>query len=539
MYPFPRMPEWDTDELAGSYFSRIAHENAVPSRFAFMRWLGFDRTLCNSQIMDICDLTPTWIALADKLEIGLDAMLGQLSTKPYWACFYRQQQLPSSELEGTLLAAKELVSATSHPRLHISICCACLIEDFSHTGGMPIIHRSHQLPGTFVCHTHRVKLIDRCPGCGKVLVPRGEFVQVSLRCDECGYDLRHRREQPVGALSPLFKLAQFENKCLCSIYPPRPARDVAAFVTRVCEERDTRPIDLLRKNFSTQMNTWRRGAPVKAPDRISLWRATMPTLCACLVALGFTFDDAQKAMGQFDPATDLVGKATGRIESASQARSIVLAKIRSGEHVTWSSLEQGPQYLFWFFVLIDREWLESEIGPRPRAELHVPSVEKDRNAMFSSYSNHQRWAAYARASYRDPEWLETMRSIWDADRSTQRTLARDAVLRASLAEAMVDCFARPGRPVKFTLERAATAIGTNKANIQALGRRDPQPRDTLFESATHFRLRALLWAMNELTRQEKHVTPQLLLRTARVVVGSMERFWAASIVYLFSPKKLE
>src|SRR5688572_18645742 len=99
MLAFPRMPEWEVDELAGSYFSFLARENAVPSRFAFLRWLGFERTYCNAQIMDISDLTSTWIALADKLEIGLDTMIRQLSTKPYWACFYKQDHLPVPELE--------------------------------------------------------------------------------------------------------------------------------------------------------------------------------------------------------------------------------------------------------------------------------------------------------------------------------------------------------------------------------------------------------------------------------------------------------
>ncbi|SCK42643.1 hypothetical protein VAR608DRAFT_4089 [Variovorax sp. HW608] len=75
MLPFPSMVEWDADELAGNYFSRLAGENGVSSKYAFLRWLGFSRNLCHGQIMDIVNLSPTWIALAEKLEISLDDIL--------------------------------------------------------------------------------------------------------------------------------------------------------------------------------------------------------------------------------------------------------------------------------------------------------------------------------------------------------------------------------------------------------------------------------------------------------------------------------
>ncbi|MDM0081695.1 hypothetical protein QTI17_13945 [Variovorax sp. J31P179] len=261
----------------------------------------------------------------------------------------------------------------------------------------------------------------------------------------------------------------------------------------------------------------------------------MPTLCACLVALGFTHESAQKAINQSAPETLAPSKATGRIESISQARNIVLAKIRSGGRVTWTSLQHGSRYLFWFLLLADRAWIEGKLGPRPRAGRRVPSVRKDRKEILSSSSEERRRAASARASYRDREWLQAILANRRDEQSKQRPLARDAVLRASISKAMTELFARSGRPIKFTIQRAAAAVGMNRNSIRTLNRRDPQPRDTLFESPSHYRLRVLLWMMNELAQLERHVMPNRLLKKARVNAGPTERFWAASIVYLFGP----
>jgi len=538
MLAFPWMPEWDTDEIAGSYLSRMAKENGVASRVRFLRWLGFATNLSETQIMDVSELTPAWIALADKLEIGLNDMIRQLSTKPYWACFYRQnRRLPDSEVKilSRLPMAPELLLAMSHTRLQLRVCCECLVKDHESHTGVPILRRSHQLPGSLVCHIHGAKLLTACPGCGKVLVPRLNLVDLPPRCEGCGYDLTSHRDLRMDDLSPLLKLARFEHECLHSNFAPRPASDVAAFVTMVCHERRLRTIELLREDFGTQIGSWRRPTDTADSSRMDLREATMPTMCACLVALGFTHESAQKAIRNFAPEMPAVRKAIGSIESTSQARRIVLAKIRSGERVTWTSLQHGSRYLFWFFVLVDLAWLERKLGPRLRAGRRVPSVRKDREAILGCYSENQRRSATARANYRDREWLEATLANRREEQSRQRPFDRDAALRASINRAMTDLFARPGRPIKFTIQQAASAVGMTRATIRKLNRRDPQPRDTLFESTGHYRRRVLLWTMDELTRSDALVTPSRLLTMANVSVGTMERFWAASIVYLFGP----
>jgi hypothetical protein len=498
-----------------------------------MRWLGFAKKHCGTQIMDIGDLTPTWTALAEKLEIGLDDLIGQLSTKPYWSCFYR---LPSSGIETPLpLAAPRVpLFATSHPLLQLRICPVCIVNDYKSPGGAPILRRSHQLPGSLVCHIHGVELLARCPGCDKVIVPRAELAHLPLGCDICGYDLRRHADSRPSDLSPLIHLARFEHECLNSKFSPRPAIEVAAFIERYCHDRHLRPIDLLREKFGTPVNS-RRGSTT-LPDDLHLWKANMPTFCACLVALGFNHDTAQRAISQAEPRTDATRRVIGRIVSTTQARRIVLAKMSSGERVTWRSLQHGSCYLFWFFVLVDRQWLEGKIGPRPRAELRVPSVIEDRKTICNSAPN-RKGDAYARASYRDREWLEATRAHQQKEKSEQRTLARDAALRASITKAMADLFAKPGRPIKFTLKRAASEIGMMTGRVLALDRRGPQAKNIHFESTSHFHRRVLLWALNELTQQKKPVTPGGLLSKAHVGFEPMDRFWSASIAYLFSSTK--
>lgn len=541
MLAFPRMPEWDEDEIAGSYFSYLARENAIPSRFAFLRWLGFERNYCNAQVMDISDLTSTWIGLAEKLEIGLDVMIRQLSTKPYWACFYREPRLPESELKilRGLPAELELLLAISHPRLQLRVCTKCLASEYSSARGGAILHRSHQLPGTFYCHKHGMKLIDRCPGCGLPLALRGGFVDVPLICISCGYDLRTHQEQPDARRSAFLKLARFEHECLCSEWNWKPASEVASFIEKTCRERDMRVVELLDAHFGSEINTWRRTGRTTMPERIYLRREGMPTLCACLVALGFTHESAQQALRESKPEPPKTSAVVNGVGSIAQARRIVLSKIRSGERVTWGSLQRGSQHLFWLLVLRDRAWLDKKLGPRLRKELPIPSVEEDRQAMFGSYSDHQRWEAYGRASCRDREWLQEELSRRREQQSRRRTLARDARLRSSLRKAMIEWFGRPGRPAKFTLARAAAATGTGVVNIQSLNRRDPQPRDTLYESTGHYRLRAMMWTMRELAEESALITPKRLLRLSRVAVGPMERFWAASIFYLLGPVSSE
>lgn len=314
MYPFPWMPEWATDEIAGSYFSRIAHENGLLSKYSFLKWLGFSGPLCAGQIMDISELRPTWIALSDKLEISLDDLTQRLSTKPYWACFYIQLSRKPVEALSRLPTCLEFVLAVSHPRLHLTICPLCLLRDLGSATGVPIVRRSHQLPGSLVCHEHGVGLIHRCPNCDKVLIPRADFVRVLARCEDCGFELTQYSGPPLGCSSPVRKLAVFEHDCLYSSYAPRPASEIVAFIRRVCRERDIDLDSVVLEMFGPIFSAWHRSTANPVPNRLFLAQETMPTLCACLVALGFSHESAQQAMGQLSPASNATGRSL-KIES--------------------------------------------------------------------------------------------------------------------------------------------------------------------------------------------------------------------------------
>ncbi|WP_157731057.1 hypothetical protein [Variovorax sp. HW608] len=262
----------------------------------------------------------------------------------------------------------------------------------------------------------------------------------------------------------------------------------------------------------------------------------MPTLCACLVALGFTHDSVQQAISHFETDSNACEKAPYKIESVSQARKIVLAMSRAGERVCWYRLKVKSRYLFWFLVLNDRVWLERRLAPR-RRELKIPAVSEDREAILTGSSEHQRRQAYARAYYRDREWmLAAVSGRRSSGQRRQITVARDAALRDSIMKAMAAWFAKPGRPIKFTLERAAASVGVIQSRILNLISRNPQGQGRLYESTTHYRLRVLSWLMREKAQQGVPVTPGQLYKQAGVAPSwTMRHFWAASIVYLFGP----
>lgn len=265
---------------------------------------------------------------------------------------------------------------------------------------------------------------------------------------------------------------------------------------------------------------------------------TTPTLCACPVALGFSHESAQQAISQLGPDSNATERSLYKIESTSQAREIVRAMNRSTKRrLSWHRLHRRSRFLFWFLVLNDRPWLERHLAPRQRSVLRIPSVSEDRQVITAGGSEHQRRGAHARAYYRDREWMQDSLRNRKMGRGKQLTAARDAALSDSTKKAMADWFARSGRPVKFTLERAAASVGANESKILNLNRRAPQARDILYESTTHYRLRVLLWLMKQKTAQGVLLTSGQLIKQARVASTWQGRhFWAATVVYLFAPR---
>lgn len=191
MLALPQSTEWRPDELIGSVLTEVVDANALGSKHVLLKWLGLTRAQRNSQFMDINVLTASWVEMADKLGIDLKDLVETLSTKPYWACFHTRRRMSTAKFANAdvahLRVPESVLIEHSRTRSELQVCPDCLRED-GFPVGPPYVHRSHQLPGTFVCHKHRKALFTRCPGCGRILVPYLDLVRISARC-ECGCDL--------------------------------------------------------------------------------------------------------------------------------------------------------------------------------------------------------------------------------------------------------------------------------------------------------------------------------------------------------------
>lgn len=57
----------------------------------------------------------------------------------------------------------------------LRLCPICVDEDV-YKYGEPYWHRSHQLPGSIVCHIHNVSLVSECPVCKESLAERNDII---------------------------------------------------------------------------------------------------------------------------------------------------------------------------------------------------------------------------------------------------------------------------------------------------------------------------------------------------------------------------
>lgn len=533
--PLPYIPEPRPDELVGNVLTDIIDANSLGSKHVLMKWLGFTRAQRNAQFMDISVLTPTWIELSEKLGIKLKDLVEALSTKPYWACFHTRRRITTAKLSNAEIAdlrVPELVLVEQAPmRAELQLCPECLRED-GRPSGTPYVHRSHQLPGTFVCHEHKKKLFCRCPACDKVLAPNLDLVRISTRC-ECGHDLT--KGASVAKTAALYRLALFEHDCLYSTYPPRPGREVIAFIARTCRERNVSMQALAVNTFGDDLNRWRGVGLRRTPEpRLRLQYDGMPALCACLVALGFDYAHAheaiEKASASIPPSRHT--KALLRPNSTAEARDALASLRKTGEVTCWSTLRRRWRFVFWCLFLNDHRGLQRELGTPRTAATAAPSIREDRKTILTSVLFSAKLEAKARAYYRDKEWLDRL----SLERNAARTDMRDAKLVGMVRTAMERAYASPQRPVKFTRRHAALAAGMSLVGISDLDRRRRSIDGHLWESVPHHWCRLLLWALGERLARGARLSPNLLIGEAGGLEKRfMQRFYAASIIYLFGP----
>ena len=544
MLPIPICPEALPDEIIGSRLTRIIDVNALGFKSVLLKWLGFERSRRGAQFMDVSVLTKHWLDLAERLLIDPNELLDLQSTKPYWACFYTRSRHRAaiSTFEDPRLAALSVPESVlfdrNRTRTELQLCPCCLKEDAA-AYGAPYVHRSHQLPATMVCYKHRAYLLHRCPWCEKVLMPHLDLARGVREC-ECGNDLA----SAVAYCRPAsieYKLAVFEHSCLHSVHQYRSAADAIAFLEWIAAERHQSIQDLVTDALGPHFNSWRRFDPNRVSVHSQFRPADdgMPAIAAGFVSLGFDFEEAQAALAceapipkpKPKPKPSRHPRRLPHPSSVSEARAGLKHLNDSGQPIDWHHLHRSSPYLFWFLLLRDRPWLEAQIGrPRWNAVSAIPSIEEDRVALLQGSAFQARDEARARAYCRDKAWLERSRLERNLGKRASRSEALVQAVRLKMSEALM----KPGRPVKFTRRSAAAAAGMSLSGFNSFLKRNPSSRSLLFESATTYRTRLLLWALRERASSKVRLSPWLVVKHAGLGDNHRNRFHAASIIHSFS-----
>lgn len=528
------MQEREYDELVGGWLTRLVVDNGLDSKRVLLKWLGYSSSDRNRHWMDVNILTPTWLGLAAGLGISTEELICDLSTKPYFGrfCIPSDQHPPEGDFDvpGVPLVAL----SRTYLRYQLQICSHCLREDCERSPYVPILRRSHQLPGTCVCHIHMVPLLDRCPTCDSVLISSLDLALSSPYCRSCGYDLRQNQAVPLSEALPICKLALFEHLCLTSRCQPKSIEQVAALIRNIGKERDLRLVDIrsmVLEQFGGFANSWVSSRFTgKAPVRIEA--LSMATICAHLVVLGFDFESACAAIDRIEPPKSITGHRHSRPDDVIEAQAAVLDLISTQSQVNWTFVRRRSPYAYWLLLLKDRRWLVEKLGPS-RAGLHVPSIADDREQILSAQDSGQH-DARIRARYRDGAWLEEALAGMLMQRASRR-VRREAELADTLVstveEAKKRWFAKPGRPIKFTTRHAAAAASLSWGGMSQTCRRVGLPMGLLWESPAAYRLRLLRWARSTVGTQL--TTPSTLLVKAGLAFTPLNKVLAASVIYLF------
>lgn len=66
------------------------------------------------------------------------------------------------------------------------VCPECLVEDRK-SYGVAYLHRSHQVPGVYLCWKHGVGVLSACPDCSSGFLKRTEMLNVHITGCDCGW----------------------------------------------------------------------------------------------------------------------------------------------------------------------------------------------------------------------------------------------------------------------------------------------------------------------------------------------------------------
>lgn len=528
MLALPRLPVAFEDEIVGTFLGRITEENSLGSPHVLLTWLGASKYQRNSLHMDVSVLTPKWVNLANRIGLDIAYIVDVLSTKPYWAFFTTPCAVATQcKDQETPRVPAFVLSRASRIRAELRVCTACLREA-KHAGRAPYALRSHQLPGSNICFKHRTPLIHRCPACNRVLLSSLGPLNLGFAC-ECGTDLSIERDV-VSKNDPFYRLACLEHECLTTNLPRVSALQATRLIRRECRARGDSVESLLHKCFGKPSHDWRMVEP-NAPPIGRVLRSRTPEICVYLTSLGLDLSSACEAISSMPEPDEPVPRRRKPTmpDSTSEARKELLAMKSLDSGIKWKAVRTHSRFVFWRLFLQDQAWLGEQLVGGRSARLSVPSLAEDRVTIAGvSRSRYRLDQATARAWCRDRRWLNSFR---ERARSA-RADARDRALVKLIRTQMDLTFCREGRPEKFGLREAATATGLSPSGVLNLCRRVRAFEHALCESALHYRLRLLTWALQEMHEVGTYISPFRLIRKAGLEPQPINRFLAASVIYV-------
>ncbi|CAM3068584.1 TnsD family Tn7-like transposition protein [Paenibacillus sediminis] len=124
------------------------------------------------------------------VEISTDEIVMKHTIYPYYSKFLskdKKDQLLKAMCDGSSRANPSAFLGQNHSGAVTSrlyLCPLCASEDIS-IFGEPYWHRTHQLPGTMVCHKHNVCLLHECPDCNEPFI-KGSNQELNITPIYCG-----------------------------------------------------------------------------------------------------------------------------------------------------------------------------------------------------------------------------------------------------------------------------------------------------------------------------------------------------------------
>ena len=535
------------DELFGSWLSRQVVFNSISSVQTLVMWLRLPFTNVTLLRYDGNGNTAFLDDLARVLRLSSDPLVQSTTTRPFWECFIPPD--PDQE-SGTASENKAGGSAKDDPNRYVRsfrgnsywlrFCPTCYRQD-TDSYGAPYIRRSHQLWGTHVCHEHGMRLIDTCSSCGTGIQSALRVGKIAADC-VCGVPIiRSLNEIPEAGFWA--RIARFEHECL--IGSPGALRREAAGKVAVTFVRQLYPIDERRSLRQLITGTlgpeafdlltkWPGARALGRPHRspvISYKALNPPTIAALFAICNVDYAEAVASVLTRQPdkairrAKRMLKDGKGLRLAIPDARRLLLPKSQGGQGLKPGHCRLRHKNYFWLLVLKDFDWLHTKFGSSVvLRRLVVPTVEHDRaKIMEAGQSPENAREAIVRALIRDRNWLLTFRSVARRERREEERRQLQVRLLSELPKLFDAWKKMPGRPVQWTMARAAELSKVSPIMLRQMASKNSELRKLATEESETFKRRKLQWALAELVKHGKKINASELTFKASIParVGDM------------------